>query len=267
MSIDAPLPYDERYRAQRPAFLWLLEREVVRFLKIWRFSIAGYVISALLFVVVFGLALGRGIARVDGVAYDRFILAGLVVQAVLAVGYVNGTTSLFEARHDRYLHDVLASPLRWWEMNLALVLGGLIRELIVAGATMAIALPLVGGGIQRPAVAAAGFVALLVSCAQIGVLAGSYGKTLDHIYSIETLVVLPLGFLGGVFYAVSTLPAGWSVATHLNPVFYFVQAVRIGVLGHADLRAGVALGAVFAVAIALSAWSLAVFASGAQLKP
>jgi ABC-2 type transport system permease protein len=80
-------------------------------------------------------------------------------------------------------------------------------------------------------------------------------------------VVLPLGFLGGIFYAVSRLPPAWGVLNHFNPVFYFVEAFRIGLLGHGDLPAGAALAAVLGAAALLSAWSLVVFRSGAQLKP
>jgi len=91
LAVAEPRPYDAPYRAERPAFAWLLEREVLRFLKIWYFTVAGHVMSALLFVVVFGFALGGHISGVNGVPYDQFILPGLAGQAVINVGYINGT--------------------------------------------------------------------------------------------------------------------------------------------------------------------------------
>jgi ABC-2 type transport system permease protein len=254
------------FRAERSPFSWLLEREVVRYLKIWHFTIAGHIVSALLFVLVFGLALGERIDSVQGVPYDRFIVAGLLGQAVLNVGYINGTTSLFEARRDRYLHDVLASPLRWWEVNLALVLGGIIRGVLTGVGILAIAMPLTGETVQRPLVLALGAGATLTVAGQVGVLAGAYARTLDHVYSLETLVVLPLGFLGGIFYSVSQLPPLWHALSEVNPVFYIVQTLRIGFLGSGDIPAGVALGVLWAFAAALSAWSLLVFRSGRRLK-
>lgn len=267
MSVAVPRAYDEPYRAERSAFLWLLEREVVRFLKIWRYSIAGQVLSALLFLVVFGIALGGRIAAVDGIPYERFILPGLVVQAIVTVGYINGTTSLYEAKRDRYLNDVLASPLRWWEVNLALVLGGVVREILTGGAVLAIAAPLTGIGVARPLVALGATVALLVAAAQVGVLVGTYGTSLDHIYSLETLVVLPLAFLGGTFYAVERLPGVWSVVSRFDPALYFVDAFRIGLLGHGSLPPWVALVAAASLATVLSVWSLLLFRSGSRLKP
>jgi ABC-2 type transport system permease protein len=152
----AMAPGVRSFSPQRSPFSWLLEREVVRYLKIWHFTIAGHIMSALLFVLVFGLALSDRIDGVSGVPYDRFIIAGLLGQAVLNVGYINGTTSLFEARRDRYLNDVLASPLRWWEINLALVLGGVIRGVLTGAGILAIAMPLTGATVHRPLVFALG---------------------------------------------------------------------------------------------------------------
>ena len=91
----------------------------------------GPVLSAVLFVVVFGSALGRHVDPIAGVTYGQFIVGGLLAQAILSVGFFNGTTSLYEARHDKYIHDVFASPLRWWEINAALVTGGMVRGIIV----------------------------------------------------------------------------------------------------------------------------------------
>jgi ABC-2 type transport system permease protein len=105
--------------------------EVLRFLNIWRYSVVGPVLSTVLFVIVFGSALGRHVDAVDGVAYGRFIVPGLFAQAIVNVGFFNGTTSLFKARRDQYIHDLFASPLRWWEINAALVSGGIARGVIV----------------------------------------------------------------------------------------------------------------------------------------
>ena len=108
---------------------------------------------------------------------------------------------------------------------------------------------------------------LLVSAAQLGVLAGTYARSLEDVYSLETLVVLPLGFLSGIFYSVDKLPSTWEVLSYLNPVFYFVEAMRSGLLGHADVPAVISLGVVGGIAFLLSVWSLSLFRSAKQLKP
>ena len=163
----------EPFTAERAPFLWLVEREVLRFLNIWLYAIAGPVLSTILFVIVFGSALGRHVAPIDGVAYGQFIVPGLFAQAILTVGFMNGTTSLFEARRDKYINDVFASPLRWWEINAALVTGGVVRGIIVGAGVLAIALPLTHiAGLARPFVFVLGTAAVLLVAGQIGVALG-----------------------------------------------------------------------------------------------
>ncbi|WP_371667075.1 ABC transporter permease [Streptomyces sp. NBC_00289] len=168
-STDSPpaLPsYDEPFTPERSPFLWLFERECLRFLTIWRYSVVGPVLSTVLFVVVFGSALGQHVDTVDGVSYGRFIVPGLFAQAIVNVGFFNGTTSLFEARRDRYIHDVFASPLRWWEINAALVSGGVVRGAVVGTGVLAVALPLTGGGsVARPLVLLFGTLGVLLVAA------------------------------------------------------------------------------------------------------
>jgi ABC-2 type transport system permease protein len=259
----ATRPYDQPFSPERAPFLWLVEREILRFLNIWKYAVLGPVLSAVLFVVVFGSALGRHVDTVGGVTYGQFIVGGLLAQAILSVGFFNGTTSLYEARHDKYIHDVFASPLRWWEINAALVTGGMARGVIVGSGFMAIAVPIAHmGGVARPFVFAFGTLGVLVVAAQIGVIAGSLAKSLDQVYSMESIIVLPLGVLGGVFYSIHQLPSPWGVVTTFNPVFWLVQVERIGLLGHGDVSAGSALIAVWALALGLSVWSAVIFGSG-----
>jgi ABC-2 type transport system permease protein len=254
------------FAPSRSPFSWLLQREVVRYLRIWYYSVLGQISTPLLMLLVFGFALSHRVSGTGGVPYSQFILPGLLGQTVLLTGYVNGTTSLFDARHDRYINDVLASPLRWWEINLACVLAAIIRGVLTCGLVAAIAMPIVGSSIDHPLILAAGFAAALIVAAQLGVIAGVYIKTMDHNISLQALLVQPLTFLGGTFYSISTLPAAARILTHVNPVFYVVQVIRIGFLGRADLSAGVALGVLWGMAALLTAWSLQLFRSSRRLK-
>jgi ABC-2 type transport system permease protein len=189
---------DALFTVERAPFLWLAEREILRFVNIWQYTILGPVLATILFVIVFGSVLGRHVDTIDGIPYGQFIVPGLFAQAIVNVGFFNGTTSLFEARRDKYINDVFASPLRWWEINAALVVGGIARGLIVGFVVLAIALPLTHtGGFARPLVFTFGTLGVLVVAAQTGVIAGSLAKSLDHVYSMESIILLPLGFLGG----------------------------------------------------------------------
>lgn len=265
--LAGPEPLADDFRPERAPFLWLLEREVLRYLRIWRYAMVGPILSTLLFVLVFGSVLSRQVGGLGDTSYGQFIVPGLVVQAIVNVGYYNGTTSLFEARRDRYIHDVLASPLRWWEVNAALVLAAIVRGILVAGVVLAFAVPMTGVGVARPGYLALAGAGVLLAAAQFGVVAGALATTFDHVYSVESLVILPLGFLGGIFYSVAQLPAGWEAVSHANPFFWLVQAARTGFLGSGDVPGWLALAVVWALALGLSAWSAALFAGSRRITP
>jgi ABC-2 type transport system permease protein len=255
-----------RFAPTRSPFSWILEREVVRFLRIWKHTIAGQVLTPLIMLIVFGFALNHKVGVPGGIPYKRFILPGLVAQAVMVSGYANGTTSLFDARRDRYINDVLASPLRWWETNVALMVASMLRGTIAAGIVATAGLAIVGGGIDQWLVLLPTAIPALLVAAQIGIIAGVYVQTMDQNFSLQTLVVQPLTFLGGTFYSVTTLPHAWRIVTYANPVFYFVQGLRIGFLGSANISLGVDVAVLWGLALALSLWSLRLFHSARRLK-
>lgn len=244
----------------------LAGREIARVLKLWTQTIAAPVLASMLFIVVFGLSLGGRIREIDGVAYEVFIVPGLITMAMAQAAYSNNSSSVFQARADRYLHDVLAAPMRWWEVNLGLALGGVVRALAIGAALLAIAAPVTGVPLREPLVLAVAVVLVLVLFASLGVVVGVYAQTWDQAGFVNNIVILPLSFLGGVFYAVDELPSPWQEISHCNPVFFIINAVRHGFLGTSDVPVGVALGVTAALAGAMVAWSAAMFRSGHRLK-
>lgn len=266
-AIPPPPPADDPFTSERAGVLWLGEREVLRVLKLWSQTIGAQVVSSLLFILVFGLALGDRVSGVDGVPFAEYIVPGLVVQAVVQAAYSNTSSTLFQSKMERYINDVLAAPMRWWEVNVGLAIGGVVRGLLIAVALTALAIPLTGVGIARPLVLVVAVLLALVLFAQVGVLAGIYAKSWDHSAFINNMVILPLSFLGGIFYSVSSLPPIWEAISHVNPIFYLVQAVRYGFLGVSDVPVLLALGVTAGMAVAASAWCGWVFRTGHRLKP
>jgi ABC-2 type transport system permease protein len=245
---------------------WLTAREVLRVTKLWTQTIAAPVISAFLFIVVFGLSLGDRISAIDGVEYDVFIVPGLITMAMVQAAYSNNASSVFQARFDRYLHDVLAAPMRDWEVNLGLSLGGAVRALAIGAALLALALPVTGVPVREPLVLVLAVVLALVLFCSLGVIVGIYAETFDHHTFVNNIVILPLTFLGGVFYSVDRLPAPWEQISHANPIFYLVNAMRYGFLGTADVSVALSLGVTAALAAGTVAWSSWLFATGKRLK-
>lgn len=241
-------------------------RESARVLKLWTQTIAAPVLSSMLFILVFGLSLGGRIRQIGGVDYDVFIVPGLVAMAMAQAAYSNNSSSVFQARSDRYIHDVLSAPMRTWEVNLGLSLGGVVRALAIGAALLAIAVPLTGVPVREPLVLVVALALVLVLFASLGVVVGVYAQTWDQAGFVNNIVILPLSFLGGVFYSVEMLASPWQEISHANPVFFLMNAVRYGFLGSSDVPVEVALAVTAALAFAVAAWSAAIFRSGKRLK-
>ncbi|HTW12441.1 MAG TPA: ABC transporter permease [Solirubrobacteraceae bacterium] len=256
----------DRFQPARSPFSWLLQRECIRYLRIWQYSVLGQIVYPLMMLLVFGFALSHKVTVAGGIPYDSFMLPGLIAQTLMMVGYINGATSLFDARRDRYINDVLASPLRWWEINLACVLAAVIRSVITAGAVALAGGLIVHAQIADPLVLFLGAAGAMLFGAQFGVIIGVYVRTMDQNISVQVLAVQPLSLLGGTFYSVASLPSGWRALSHLNPIYYIVQVLRIGLVGRADCSATLALLVVWALALALTVWSLRVFYTGRRLR-
>jgi ABC-2 type transport system permease protein len=253
----------ERHRG----LLWLVSREVLRIFKLWTQTVAAPIMSAFLFIVVFGLSLGGRIKQIDGFDYDVFIVPGLITMAMAQAAYTNNSSSIFQARFDHYLNDLLAAPMRSWEVNLGFSLGGAIRALAIGGGLLLCAIPVTGVPIEQPLVLALAIVLLLALFSSLGLIVGIFAESFDHHSFVNNIVILPLAFLGGVFYSVDRLPSPWHEISHANPLFYLVNAVRYGFLGHSDVSVVLSLAVVAVLAVATTAWSSWLFATGRKIKP
>jgi ABC-2 type transport system permease protein len=253
--------------ARHRGLIALSARETHRVLKLWTQTVAAPVLSSFLFIAVFGLSLGGRIKQIEGIPYDVFIVPGLVTMAMIQATYANNSSSVFQARFDRYLNDVLAAPMRPWEVNLALSLGGVVRALLIGAGLMLCTLPVVDVPVRHPPALALAVGLALVLFSSFGVIVGIYAKSWDQSAFVTNIVILPLTFLGGVFYSVDSLPSPWHEVSHANPIFYLLNAVRYGFLGTSDVSVVLSLGVTGALAAAMVGWSSWLFATGRRLKP
>jgi ABC-2 type transport system permease protein len=245
----------------------LTGREILRVLKLWTQTVGAPVVSSFLFILVFGLSLGNRITSIDGVQYEVFIVPGLITMAMVQAAYANNSASVFQAKFDRYLNDILSAPMRAWEVNLGLSLGGVVRALLIGISLLGLSLLVVDVPVREPGVLLLAVALALVLFSALGVVVGIYAESWDHTAFVNNLVILPLTFLGGVFYSVDVLPSPWEELSHVNPIFYLVQAVRYGFLGTSDVSVWLALAITAALAAICVAWSTWLFATGKKIKP
>ena len=246
--------------------IWLIKRETLRVSKLWTQTVLAPIVSAALFIVVFGFSLGTRIDEVEGFAYEQFIVPGLIVMAMVQAAYSNNSSSVFQARSDRYINDVLSAPMRPWQMNLGFNLGGVVRALMIGAGLAAIAIPVTGVPVREPLFLALAVLIGMVLFSALGTVVGIFAETFDHHTFVNNIVILPLTFLGGVFYSVSSLASPWEELSHFNPVFYLVNAVRYGFLGTSDANQWLCLGVVAALAVPAYLWAQWLFTSGRKLK-
>ena len=245
---------------------WLCRRETLRVSKLWTQTVLAPVISSILFILVFGLSLGGRIRHVAGFNYREFIVPGLIAMAMVQAAYANNASSIFQARFDRYVNDILSAPMRAWQMTLGFTVGGVFRALAIGGSMLVLAIPLTGVPVEQPFALIAAVLLATVLFASLGLVVGIYAETWDHTTFISNIVILPLVFVGGVFYSVDVLPAPWHELSHFNPLFYLVNGVRYGFLGQSDVSVWLSLAVMAALAVPTYLWAQYLFTSGKKLK-
>jgi ABC-2 type transport system permease protein len=246
--------------------VWLVKRETLRVWKLWTQTVLAPIVSSALFIVVFGFSLGDRIKEIEGFPYKQFIVPGLIVMAMVQAAYSNNSSSVFQARSDRYINDVLSAPMRAWQMNLGFNIGGVIRALAIGGGLAALAIPITGVPVREPLVLVPAILAGLILFGALGTIVGIFAETFDHHTFVNNVVILPLAFVGGVFYSADSLGTPWQELSHFNPVFYLVNAVRYGFLGESDVSIALSLGVVIGLAVPAYLWSQWLFTSGRKLK-
>lgn len=251
---------------QRRGAVALTGREVRRVLGLWTQTILPPVITALLFLAVFGGALGGRIHRIDGIRYLDFILPGLLVMTIVAQATANAATSLFQAKNEGYLEDVLTSPLRAWQIVGSYAVGSLVRAFAAALLIALIATPF-ADGINDVGLTVLTLVVSGVIFSAFGVIAGVWADTFDQQAFVASIVITPLALLGGVFYSARSLGEPWSTLTRLDPLYYLVDASRAGLTGFHESSVWLSLLVATVVAVAAVSVAVALVERGWRLKP
>ena len=247
--------------------LWTLYlKEVRRFLKVPGQTLAAPVVTTLMFLLIFSLALGRSGRVIEGLPFLEFLAPGLVMMAVIQNAFANTSSSILIGKIQGNIVDILMPPLRPAELMFGIVAGGVTRGLLVAVVVSLAMLPAVALGLAHPLLVAYYALSGSLMLALLGLLAGIWAERFDQMATVTNFVVTPLSFLSGTFYSIAALPGPFLVAASLNPFFYLIDGLRFGFTGHAD--GPILLGALAVAAVNLALWLLAhaLIARGYRLK-
>ena len=228
-------PSVRRFGAVNWIGLWTLYiREVRRFFKVFTQTVAAPVVTTLLFLAIFLLALGGGTRAVDGIAYVQFLVPGLIMMAIAQNAFANTSSSIMLAKVQGNIVDVLTPPLSPAELTLGLALGGATRGIVVGIAVGLALLPIIPIRVAVPGFVLYHGVAASLLLSLLGVIGGLWADKFDHVAAVTNFVVTPLTFLSGTFYSVEQLPESWRIAAHANPFFYMIDGFRYGFIGKAE---------------------------------
>ncbi len=261
-------PQPRTYGAVNWLGFWtLLSKEIRRFLKVYFQTILAPVVTTLLFLAVFALALGRVAADVGGVPFVEFLVPGLVMMAMVQNAFANTSSSIIIAKVQGNIVDMLMPPLSAGEQTLAVALGGVARGLVVGVAvTLAMAL-FVRIHIHAPLYIVFHAVAGSLMLSLLGMIGGIWADKFDHMAAVTNFIVTPLSFLSGTFYSIDRLPDGWHALALANPFFHMIDGFRYGFIGHADGSLGLGLGLVALADAVLLFVTWRMLATGYKLRP
>ena len=255
------------WKYQLVAFNTIFIREVRRFMRIWPQTLLPPVITMALYFIIFGSVIGSRIGDMAGFDYMTFVVPGLAMMAVITNSFTNVVSSFFSGKFQRSVEELLVSPVSDSIVLLGYVLGGAVRGLIVGVLVMFMGAFFVDLKIYNLPVTLLAVFMTAVLFSLGGFINAIYAKKFDDISIIPTFVLMPMTYLGGVFYSVDVLPEPWRSMSMLNPILYQVNAFRFGILGE-DGGVNVTLAfVVMGLAIGVfSVWALWLLRTGKGLR-
>jgi ABC-2 type transport system permease protein len=244
----------------------LFRKEVLRFWKVAFQTVAAPVLTAVLYLMIFGHVLEDHVEAFPGVGYTSFLVPGLVMMSVLQNAFSNSSSSLIQSKITGNLVFLLVTPLSHWAWFVAYVGASIVRGLVVGLGVLIVTVWFAPLRLAEPlwmlvfAALGAGMMGSL------GLIAGLWAEKFDQLAAFQNFVIMPMTFLSGVFYSVQSLPPAWQVVSHLNPFFFMIDGFRRGFFGVSDASPWLSLGVVGASFALVSLIALRLLASGYKLR-
>jgi ABC-2 type transport system permease protein len=229
-------------------------------------SIVAPVLSTVLYFVVFGSAIGSRIAEVEGVPYGSFIVPGLIMLSLLTQSVANASFGIYFPRVTGTIYEILSAPVSGLEVTIAYVGAAATKSVILGLIILATAALIVPIRIDHPVYMLGFLVLTAITFSLLGFIIGIWAEGFEQLQLVPLLIVTPLTFLGGAFYSVDMLPAGWRTLALFNPVVYLVSGFRWSFFGLADVHVGVSLAATLAFLVICLAGVIWIFRTGYRLK-
>ncbi|MEJ6559183.1 MAG: ABC transporter permease [Candidatus Thioglobus sp.] len=213
------------------AYKTIVVKEILRFTRIWVQTIFPPVITTSLYLLIFGGLMGERIGDMQGVDYLHFIIPGIILMTVIQNSYANTVSSFFLAKFNNSIEELLISPVSYWVILLGYISGGIVRGFVVGlGVFIAVSF-FVELQIYNIWIVLMTFLLTAILFSLAGFINAVFAKSFDDISIVPTFILMPMTYLGGMFYSVEILPEFWQTLSKFNPIYYMVDSFRMGFLG------------------------------------
>ena len=245
----------------------IARREVTRILRIWSQTLLPPAITMTLYFLIFGKLIGSRVGEIaPGISYIEYIAPGLVMMSMIQNSYGNISSSFFGAKFQRFVEEMLVSPMPGWTILGGYVAGAVMRGFMVGVIVLGLSLFFTKIHLYHPLVTLTTFLLAAVIFALLGFVNAIFARKFDDVAIIPTFVLTPLTYLGGVFYNVAQLPSPWKEISYANPILYMVNAFRYGLLGTSEITLGWSYAVMVAFVIVFGAFCLILLKRGVGLR-
>ncbi len=247
-------------------FYTLFAKEVRRFLKVTVQTVLTPMVTALLYLLVFGQALEAHVEVYEGVSYSAFLVPGLMMMSIIQNAFANSSSSIIQSKMTGNLVFVLLAPISSLEFFAAFVLAAVVRGLLVALAVYGVSVLFIDLPLAHPWAIAVFAVIGSATLGALGVIAGIWADKYDQLAGFQNFFILPLSFLSGVFYSIHALPGVWQQISHFNPFFYLIDGFRWGFFGQGDASVVISLSVSLGFLLMLSGLGLYLLLKGYKIR-
>ena len=244
----------------------LLQKEILRFWKVGFQTVAAPVLTAVLYLMIFGHVLEDHVKVYDSISYTAFLVPGLVMMSVLQNAFANSSSSLIQSKIMGNLVFLLLTPLSHWHWFVAYVGSSIARGLLVGSGVFVVTVFFTKLVFVAPLWIVVFAVLGAALLGTLGLIAGLWAEKFDQLAAFQNFVIMPMTFLSGVFYSIHSLPAIWQTVSHLNPFFYMIDGFRYGFFGVSDVSPWLSLCIVGMALVGASALAMYLLRTGYKIR-
>lgn len=244
----------------------MVRREVQRTMRVKVQTLVSPVMSATLYIFIFGQVIGTKIDNIIGVPYITFVFPGILMLSVINAAFASSSSSLYFARFIHSIDEILVAPFSYLEMIFGFMLGAMMRGVIVAFLIIGVGLFFGAVTLANPLAFLFYIVAISGIFSLLGMLVALWAQGFEQLSSLNTFVITPLTYLGGIFYSITMLPQFAALLTKLNPFFYFVDGIRSSMIGVSEASTSVGLAVILILLGGLTALIVYLFHIGWRIR-